>query len=74
MGANHAKVADSNFRLKQKIAHNIYPEYSPKIFPSQTWKDDFGASLLEYAQGTKKWDDVKKDAVEEWATEKEALQ
>lgn len=43
-------------------------------FPSQTWKDDFGASLLEYAQGTKKWDDVKKDAVEEWATEKEALQ
>lgn len=43
-------------------------------FPSQTWKDDFGASLLEYAQGTKQWDDVKKDAVEEWATEKEALQ
>ena len=43
-------------------------------FPSQTWKDDFGASLLEYAQGTKKWADVKKDAVEEWATEKEALQ
>lgn len=39
--------------------------------PSQTWKDDFGASLLEYAQGSKEWDQVKTDMVAEWKTEKE---
>ncbi|MDD7770024.1 ABC transporter substrate-binding protein [Suipraeoptans intestinalis] len=38
--------------------------------PSQTWKDDFGASLLEYAQGSKEWDKVVSDMTEEWATEK----
>ena len=27
-------------------------------FPSQTFKDDYGASLLEYANGNKKWDAV----------------
>lgn len=28
------------------------------IFPSQTFKNDFGAALLQYAQGTKSWNDV----------------
>lgn len=28
------------------------------IFPSQNFKTDFGAALLQYAQGTKSWDDV----------------
>lgn len=38
--------------------------------PSQTWKDNFGASLLEYAQGTKDWDQVVTGMVDEWKTEK----
>lgn len=41
-------------------------------FPSQTFKDDFGAALLEYANGNMKWEDVKKLVVDEWASEKEA--
>jgi raffinose/stachyose/melibiose transport system substrate-binding protein len=41
------------------------------VFPSQTFKDDFGAALLQYAQGTMKWDDVKTLFVTEWKSEKE---
>ena len=41
-------------------------------FPSQTFKDDFGAALLEYCNGNMKWEDVKKLVIEEWASEKEA--
>lgn len=44
------------------------------LFPSQTWKDDFGANLLQYAQGTMQWDDVATQAVDEWKSEKEAAQ
>ena len=39
------------------------------IFPSQNFKNDFGAVLLQYAQGSKSWDDVKKLFVEEWESE-----
>ncbi len=35
-------------------------------FPNQTWKNDFGAALLQYAQGTMQWDAVKQLAVTEW--------
>ncbi len=38
--------------------------------PSQTWKDNFGASLLEYAQGTKSWDQVVSDMTADWKAEK----
>lgn len=41
------------------------------LIPDQTWKDDFGASLLMYAQGQKSWDDVVADAVAEWAVERD---
>ncbi len=40
------------------------------IFPSQRFKDDFGAALLEYAAGSKSWGDVKNIVVERWAVEK----
>lgn len=43
-------------------------------FPSQTFKDNYGAALLEYAQGTKDWADVKQLVVDDWASEKAALQ
>ena len=39
------------------------------LFPSQTFKDNFGASLLRYAQGAKSWDEVKASVVSDWATE-----
>ena len=39
------------------------------VFPSQTFKDNFGAALLQYAQGTKKWDDVKKLVIDQWKSE-----
>lgn len=39
------------------------------LFPSQTFKDNFGANLLKYAQGTMEWDDVADAVVEDWATE-----
>ena len=41
-------------------------------FPSQTFKDNFGAALLEYCNGNMKWEDVQKLVVEQWASEKEA--
>ena len=41
-------------------------------FPSQQFKDNFGAALLEYCNGNMKWEDVQKLVVEQWATEKEA--
>jgi raffinose/stachyose/melibiose transport system substrate-binding protein len=42
------------------------------VFPSQTFKDDFGAALLQYAQGNLAWDEVVKRVVEDWQTEKSA--
>ena len=41
-------------------------------FPSQTFKDNFGSALLEYAQGTMTWDDVKATVIEQWKAEKAA--
>ncbi len=39
-------------------------------FPSQNFKDNFGASLLQYAQGQKDWDSVVVEMKEDWAYEK----
>ncbi len=39
-------------------------------FPSQEFKDDFGNALLEYVQGTKSFDDVKKVTVDSWKSAK----
>jgi raffinose/stachyose/melibiose transport system substrate-binding protein len=40
------------------------------VFPNQTFKNDFGAALLQYAQGSMQWDAVKQLFISEWATEK----
>lgn len=40
--------------------------------PSETWKNDLGSALLEYAQGTGKWDTVKTAFVDNWTTEYQA--
>lgn len=42
------------------------------VFPSATFKNDFGAGLLQYAQGTKSWDDVKTLFVESWKRESQS--
>ncbi len=39
-------------------------------FPSQEFKDEFGNALLEYVQGTKSFDDVKKVTVDGWKSAK----
>ena len=39
------------------------------IFPSQNFKNDFGSALLQYAQGTKTWEDVKQIFVTRWKEE-----
>ena len=39
------------------------------VFPSQTFKEDFGALLLQYAQGTKNWEQVKDDFTKSWKNE-----
>lgn len=42
------------------------------LFPSAQFKEDFGASLLKYAQGSKTWDDVVRDVVAGWEKESTA--
>jgi len=42
------------------------------LFPSQKFKDDFGASLLKYAQGTKEWSAVASEVVSSWERESSA--
>lgn len=39
------------------------------VFPSQNFKDKFGAALLQYAQGAKTWADVKNTVVTQWKAE-----
>lgn len=41
-------------------------------FPSQDFKDDFGAALLEYCNGNMTWDDVESTVITRWAEEKAA--
>jgi raffinose/stachyose/melibiose transport system substrate-binding protein len=42
------------------------------VFPSQTFKDNFGAALLQYAQGNLEWEEVVSRVVNDWKTEKSA--
>lgn len=39
------------------------------VFPSQTFKENFGASLLSYAQGSKTFEQVKNDMIADWKKE-----
>ncbi len=42
------------------------------VFPSQTFKEGFGSSLLKYAQGTKEWSAVRSDMVNSWKKESQS--
>ena len=56
--------------LSNNDLYNV--DWNFTTFPSQTFKDDFGAALLEYCNGNMKWEDVKKLVIDEWTSEKEA--
>ena len=43
------------------------------LFPSQDFKNAFGSALLQYAQGTKTWQDVKNIVVDTWKNESDKL-
>ena len=43
------------------------------LFPSQTFKDNFGADLLQYCQGSKDWNTVAANVVKNWKTEWELV-
>lgn len=64
---NHLFASESEIAAAGKVGYIA----ACNLIPDQTWKDDFGASLLMYAQGQKEWEDVVADAVSEWATERE---
>ncbi len=40
------------------------------VFPSQTFKDNFGQNLLQYAQGSMDWATVVSRTISDWKTEK----
>lgn len=40
--------------------------------PSEEWKKNFGAGLLEYVQGSKDWNKVVDDAKADWTAQREA--
>jgi raffinose/stachyose/melibiose transport system substrate-binding protein len=40
------------------------------VFPNQTFKNNFGAALLQYAQGTMSWADVRQLFIDQWKIEK----
>lgn len=42
--------------------------------PGEEWKSNFGASLLEYAQGSKKWKTVVEDMKTSWKDEMKMIQ
>lgn len=42
------------------------------IFPSQTFKDNFGSALLSYAQGNLSWNEVRDRVISDWKTESNA--
>lgn len=40
-------------------------------FPSEAFKKEVGNNLLDYAQGTKKWDEVKNTIISKWKSERD---
>lgn len=53
--------------LEKEDVYNIPWDFT--VFPGQKFKTDLGAALLQYAQGTKTWDEVKQTFVRRWAEE-----
>lgn len=60
-------ASENDIAAKGKTAYC----WAANLIPDDQWKNDYGASLLQYAQGQKDWDAVVKDAVDEWAVERD---
>ena len=54
--------------MSNKDLYNV--DWNFTTFPSQQFKDDFGAALLEYCNGNQDWNQVKQLVIDEWASEK----
>jgi len=55
--------------MKDDSVKNIPWAFS--AFPSDAFKREVGNALLEYAQGTKKWDEIKQIIINKWKSEKD---
>ena len=53
--------------LEKEEIYNI--PWAFTVFPGQSFKNDFGAALLQYSQGTMTWDQVKETFVRRWKEE-----
>ncbi len=60
-----------NFMEKQGVSSI---SWNFTLFPSQTFKENFGAAILQYAQGTKTWEEVKREVINDWASESAAVE
>lgn len=56
--------------LKWMESDKTTVEWVFSSFPGLDFKDNVGSVLLEYVQGSKTWDDVKKTTVDSWAAAK----
>lgn len=63
-------LAKEMFRYMENGKNSVTWNFT--TFPSQAFKDDFGAALLEYCNGNMTWDEVKDLVVSRWAEEKSA--
>lgn len=63
-------LAQEMFRYMESDKTSIPWNFT--IFPSQQFKNDFGAALLEYAGGGMPWENVRNLVVTRWADEKTA--
>lgn len=52
----------------EKDAYSV--EWTFNSFPSQQFKDNFGNALLEYVQGSRDWNYVKKTVIDSWKSER----
>ncbi len=55
--------------MKDDSVKNIPWAFS--AFPSDAFKREVGNALLDYAQGTKKWDEIKKIITKKWKSERD---
>lgn len=64
-------LAQEMFRYMENGKSSVTWNFT--TFPSQAFKDDFGAALLEYCNGNMTWEEVSELVVTRWAEEKAAI-
>ena len=73
---NFADIKSENPLVQAAVddvnAGNKVVSWNFTMMPSETWKNNLGNAMLEYAQGTGNWDAVKTAFVDGWKTEYDA--